>query len=131
MKTTEEVEMDVCRVALLFHESLMLEGLCTFLEDRPDMDVTSLSPFQPDAATNLKRWRPEVIIVDSEGVGQRADLALPRLLADNPEATLIDVNRHASQIGVYEHRTVRVGGMDDLVTAIATRGFAREQEGDV
>jgi DNA-binding NarL/FixJ family response regulator len=131
MNATERIEMDMCRVALLFRESLMLEGLCTFLEGRSDMQVTSLDPSQPDAAVRLRQWRPEVIIFDGEAVGEWSDFAVPQLLVENPQARLIDVNRHVSQIAVYEHHTVSLRGIDDLLAAFVARGSELVQEGDV
>ncbi len=122
--------MGALRIAVVFSESLMLEGLAAFLREMQDMEVTSLDPSQPDAATRLRQLCPEVIIVDGEGVGQWPDLTLPQLLVGNPEAKLIDVNRHINQIAVYERHTVRVGTIDDLLATFGTRDSAREGEVD-
>lgn len=112
------------RIAAVFHESLMLEGLVNLLEERADLEVTSLDPSVVDVAVRLRQLSPEVIIVDGENFGEWPDLTLPQLLTDNPEAKVIDVSPNRDEIRVYEQHRVTVGKLDDLLEA-----FGRPQLG--
>lgn len=113
-------QMPARRIAVVFHRSLMLEGLVNLLEERAGLEVMSLDPSLVDVAVRLKHLSPEVIIVDGENVGEWPDLTLPQLLADNPEAKVIDVNLDSDEIKVYEQHRVTVGKFDDLLEAIGT-----------
>lgn len=112
--------MRVRRVAVVFHESLMLEGLVALLEERDDMEVTSVDPTTVDVGVSLSQLSPEVIILDGESLDEWPDLTLPRLLYDNRLAKVVDVNPHRNEIRIYEQHQVSVGKFDDLLDALET-----------
>ncbi len=108
------------RIAVVFHESLMLEGLVNLLQERADLEVTSLDPAVVDVAGRLRHLSPEVIIVDGENLGRWPGLTLPQLLADGPGTKVIDVNLDSDEIKVYEQHRVTIGKFDDLLEAFGT-----------
>lgn len=120
MNFARGIQMRARRIAVVFHDSLMLEGLVNLLAGRADLEVTSLDPWVVDVAVRLRQLSPEVIIVDGENVGEWPELTLPQLLADSPGAKVIDVNLDSDEIKVYEQHTVTVGKFDDLLEAFGT-----------
>lgn len=104
---------------MVFHHSLMLEGLVTLLGERADLEVTRLDPSALDVPDHLRQLSPDVIVVDGESARDWPSLALTQLLADSSDAKVIDVNLDSTEITVYEQHKVTVGKFDDLLEAFA------------
>lgn len=109
--------MRTCRIAVVFHRSLMLEGLVNLLREQVGLRVTSLDAAATDVTVRLKKLSPDVIIVDGER-GDRPGLGTAQLLTNNPEARVIEVNPHRNEMTVCERHSVLVGKFDDFLKTV-------------
>lgn len=114
--------MGLVRIAVVFHESLMLEGLVNLLDERADLEVASLDPASVDAALRLKQLSPAVIIVDGDNCCGWPELTPPQLLANDLAPKVIDVNANRDEIRIYEQHRVSVVKFVDLVEALGNGG---------
>lgn len=122
--------MGIRRVAVVFHQSLMLEGLVAHLEEeRSDLELTSVDPATVDVLVSLRQLAPDVIILDGESLGAWPGLTVQRLLDGNRLAKVMDVNPHKNEIMIYEQHEVSVGTFKDLLDALDRSGGGARKSG--
>lgn len=71
------------------HNPILLEGIAVLIGGQPDMDLVGAARNGADAFALHLRILPDVTLIDLELPDSSACLAIRRMLAVNPEATLI------------------------------------------
>ena len=102
------------RVAVLYSHALFGRGIAQLLQADKQLDVTCLSASLAEASEELKRLRPDAIVVE----GCAEDDLLRDVIRDLPPALFIGVHPKDDVMDVYYGRQVVTARPESLAEAI-------------
>lgn len=109
------------RVALLSNRSLLAAGVQRLLQSMDGLELTMVAADDPEAAAQMRRHAPHVIILDT-GDASLGPGAITRMLEEHPKARVIALNLDRTGIEVYQMKRVLQSNLDGLLEAIQGKG---------
>lgn len=106
------------RVAVLYSQSLLLEGMEAYLRQAGHVEVAGLDVDRPDAWEQLRSLRPNAVLMDVSDVQSAHRAALAEFIRTNPEIRIIDVRPGRSTADVYQKQQIPAAHPADLLKAL-------------
>lgn len=108
----------VSRVAILYSNSLLMEGMEAYLRRAGRLAVSGLDLDEPGTWERLRSLQPDAVIVDSRDVRSASWQTLADFIRAHPRTRVIDVRTGSNSVDVYRIRTVPVAQPGDLLQAL-------------
>jgi DNA-binding NarL/FixJ family response regulator len=105
------------RVVLLNNRSLFVAGVERLLQGVDDVELNVVPVDHANLATEVKRFAPHIIILDS-GAAQPSGEAIVGLLAEHPKAKVVGLNLNEPAMKVFRMRQVRHMDLEGLLEVI-------------
>ncbi|MBI4319158.1 MAG: hypothetical protein HY675_11765 [Chloroflexi bacterium] len=109
------------RIAVLYKQSLLAQGVETLLKRIKGLDVMAISLDPLDVARRVAQFHPEAVIVDADEIRNLGGTLILQVLREAPTAKVFCINLNGSNVDIYHRQQLVVNKADELVEAI-TRG---------
>lgn len=120
-----------CRVIILYTNALFGHGLRSLLARHGGFEVPLVASKEADLAAAVRAHRPEVIIVEGEGLSPRNARALLEAAWGAPRVRVVNIRDDAAQPTVWRAVAVVPEGQESAAEALervlAARADAPEQ----
>jgi DNA-binding NarL/FixJ family response regulator len=114
-------------VLLVDDHKILRDGLCSLLQQQPDMEVVAETDNGEAAVRLAREFTPDVIIMDVNIQGMDGIDATRRILQELPDSKIIALSMHSKKVYVTEMLKAGASGymlkeqaFDELVQAIRT-----------
>lgn len=111
------------RVAIVYTHPLFAQGIACLLEVEPRLQVACIDARQPEAAEELNRLQPEVVLIEHDLRGPALGSIPMQLLSGDRWALLIVLGLRAPEMELFYNRRVRVATPDTLLEAVLEGGY--------
>lgn len=106
------------RVVLLSNRSVLVAGVSSLLESIDALDVRAVAIDDPEALETIRRFAPDVIVLDSGGEATK-ELTIARLLRHHPQTKIVSLDLSKTDIDVYRVERLGDSSLDALLQAIS------------
>jgi hypothetical protein len=120
-----EAGMRKRRVAIIYANPLFAHGIACLLNAEPRVEIACLDAGLQGTAEELRRWQPEVMIVEHEGEGSALDRVLRDRIGDEGLPLLILVGLKDAGMELFYNRRIVVATPDTLREAVLESGGRR------
>ncbi len=103
---------------ILYHASLLAQGIESLLRQEKGLDVTSLRLGNGRTESWGAGFEPDVIILDTCDLGGRAGISVLALLEEHPRAKIICMNAEDDKLEVFRKDQRIATRREELVAAI-------------
>jgi len=107
-----------CRVVILYANALFGHGLRSFLARHGEFEVSTVLPRDADLAEAVQAHRPNVIIVEGEGLPERNARALLQAAWGEPRLRVVNIYGDAGQSIVWRAVAVVPQGQESAAEAL-------------
>jgi DNA-binding NarL/FixJ family response regulator len=107
-----------CRVIILYTNALFGHGLHSLLARREGFEVPVVAPKDADLAAAVREHRPDVIIVEGEGLSPGNARALLEAAWGEPRVRVVNIRNDAKQPTVWRAVTVVPEGQESAAEAL-------------
>ena len=107
-----------CRVIILYANALFGHGLRSLLARHGGFEVPVVMSKDADLAGAVRKHRPDVIIVEGEGLSSRNARALLEAAWGEPQVRVVNVRDDATQPTVWRAVTVVPEGQESAADAL-------------
>lgn len=115
----ERARSDVsCRVIILYTNAMFGHGLRSLLARRGGFDVPLVTPKDSDLADAVRTHRPDVIIVEGEGLSPGNARALLEAAWTEPRARVVNIRHDVSSPTLWQAVTVVPQGQESVAEAL-------------
>jgi hypothetical protein len=115
------------RVAIIHVNPLFAHGIASLLDAEPSIELACLDAGLQGTAEELRRWQPEVMIVEHEGKGSALDRVLRDQAGDDGLPLLILVGLKDASMELFYNRRIVVATPDTLREAVLESGSRRRR----
>ena len=106
------------RVVLLSYRSVLVAGVWRLLKSVDALDVRAVAIDDPEALETIRRFAPDVIVLDSGGQATK-ELTIAQLLGHHPQTKIVSLDLSQTDIDVYRVEHVGESSLDVLLQAIS------------
>jgi DNA-binding NarL/FixJ family response regulator len=107
-----------CRVIILYTNALFGHGLHSLLTRQGGFEVPVVAPKDADLATAVREYRPDVIIVEGEGLSPGNARALLEAAWGEPRVRVVNIRDDARQPTVWRAVTIVPEGQESAAEAL-------------
>ncbi|HSB79442.1 MAG TPA: hypothetical protein VLM91_11665 [Candidatus Methylomirabilis sp.] len=107
-----------CRVIILYTNALFGHGLQSLLARREGFEVPVVAPKDADLATAVREHRPDVIIVEGEGLSPANARALLEAAWGEPRVRVVNIRDDPRQPTVWRAVAVAPEGQESATEAL-------------
>lgn len=111
--------MAVRRVLVLYQDSLLAQGILSLLREQAGVEARSGQFKDAPVEEFMRRFAPDVVIVDREDFAAHAAIALSELVAQASGIRVIDVSAASDMVRLYDGRRIDSARFEDVLAAIA------------
>ncbi len=110
------------QVAILYTHPLFAKGIACLLEAEPGIQVSCVDARLPDAADELHRLQPEVVVIEQDLQGPALGSIPMQLLGSEKWALTIVLGLRHPEMELFYNRRVNVATPDTLLKAVLDEG---------
>ncbi len=113
------------RVAILYTNPLFAQGIACLLEAEPRVQVSCIDARRPEAAEELRRLQPQVVVIEHDLQGPAVGSIPAQLLGSDRWALTIVLGLRHPEMELFYNRRVSVATPDTLLKAVLEEGAPR------
>ena len=106
------------RVLILSNESLLMSGVLSILQERPEIEVATVRDAGRDLHRRIREVTPHVVVVDGAAMDKDGGLGIARFLRQYPRTTLVVLRLDRPDIEVFRARRVRQATQEELIGVV-------------
>jgi DNA-binding NarL/FixJ family response regulator len=115
------------RVAIIYANPLFAHGIACLLSEEPGVEIACLDASLQDTAEELRRWHPEVMIVEHDGERSTLDGVPGDRVGDDGLPLLIRVGLKDAGMELFYNRRIVAATPDTLRQAVLEDGSRRRR----
>lgn len=106
------------RVFILYSHGLFARGVQSLLDREAEVEVVGMERDDRLALEEIRRLRPDVILVDSSTAPEAHCLTVSGIFQEIPEARVITLSLRENGIDVYDKQRIIAAGPSDLLRVL-------------
>ncbi len=118
------------RVFILYSHGLFARGVQSLLGQEAEVEVVGMERIDRLALEEIRRLRPDVILVDSSADPDDHCLTISGIFQEIPEARVIALSLRENGIDIYDKQRIAAAGPKDLLRVLH-RGTETESRVEV